>query len=32
MSTQAVHKVKQRIRNRMKELVQQQIQDEDEPV
>ncbi len=32
MSTQAVHKVKQRIRNRMKQLVQQQIQDEDEPV
>jgi RNA polymerase sigma factor (sigma-70 family) len=31
MSTQAVHKVKQRIRNRMKELVQQQIRDEDEP-
>lgn len=32
MSTQAVHKVKQRIRNRMKELVQQQIHDEDESV
>lgn len=31
MSTQAVHKVKQRVRNRMKELVQQQIRDEDEP-
>lgn len=32
MSTQAVHKVKQRIRNRMKELLQEQIRYEDEPV
>jgi RNA polymerase sigma-70 factor (ECF subfamily) len=31
MSTQAVHKVKQRIRRRMQELVQQQIREEDEP-
>lgn len=29
---QAVHKIKQRIRNRMKELVQEQIRLEDEPV
>ncbi len=32
MSTQAVHKVKQRIRNRMKELIQRQIREEDESV
>ena len=32
MSAQAVHKVKQRIRNRMKELIQRQIREEDEPV
>jgi RNA polymerase sigma-70 factor (ECF subfamily) len=31
MSTQAVHKVKQRIRNRMQALILQQIRDEDEP-
>lgn len=32
MTGQAVHKVKQRIRNRMKELIEQQIREEDEPV
>lgn len=32
MTTQAVHKVKQRIRDRMMELVRQQIRDEDEPI
>lgn len=31
LSTQAVHKVKQRIRLRLNELIQQQIADEDEP-
>ncbi len=31
MTTQAVHKVKQRIRDRMMELVQEQIRIEDEP-
>lgn len=32
MSTAAVHKVKQRIRDRMKELIAAQIREEDEPV
>ncbi len=31
-TTQAVHKVKQRIRNRMMELVREQIREEDEPI
>lgn len=31
-TSQAVHKVKQRIRNRMMELVQEQIREEDEPL
>ena len=31
MSTQAVHKVKQRIRNRMQELIAAQIREEDQP-
>lgn len=31
LSTQAVHKVKQRIRDRMMELVKEQIREEDEP-
>ncbi|MBI4717915.1 MAG: sigma-70 family RNA polymerase sigma factor [Planctomycetes bacterium] len=31
LSTQAVHKVKQRIRDRMKELIAAQIREEDEP-
>lgn len=31
MSTQAVHKVKQRIRERLKELIAAQIREEDEP-
>jgi RNA polymerase sigma factor (sigma-70 family) len=30
-STQAVHKVKQRIRNRLKELIATQVREEDEP-
>ncbi len=32
MSTQAVHKVKQRIRERLKDLIAEQIQEEDMPV
>ena len=32
MSTQAVHKVKQRIRQRLKELIAVQVQEEDMPV
>ena len=31
MSTQAVHKVKQRIRNRMQELIAAQVREEDQP-
>ena len=31
MTTQAVHKVKQRIRNRLKELIAGQIREEDQP-
>jgi hypothetical protein len=31
MSEQAVHKVKQRIRDRMRDLVAEQIRDEEEP-
>ncbi len=31
MSTQAVHKVKQRIRNRMHELIAAQVREEDQP-